>query len=139
MKQILIIDDNEDLCFTLDTILSDAGYVVRSVRCPKEAYELFHDESFDLILCDLTMPLSFDDEDFSDFPFSAEVGIRTILELRWLFPHIPVIPMTSSLAEVRAAARERLDCAELLSKPISQEILLRTVERSFNRASPALQ
>jgi CheY-like chemotaxis protein len=123
MKSILIIDDCQEYRETTANILLDAGYDVWEATCPKEAFEILHRESFNLIVCDLHMPFA-TDESKNDFVESYEVGVRTVRELRDVFPDIPVIALSNtSQADLKRIAKF-MESVPTYSKPIyTQEYL----------------
>lgn len=53
MAHILIMEDDVEVAFHLDTILSALGHDVRWSRTAKDALEVLREESFDLIITDL--------------------------------------------------------------------------------------
>ena len=53
---ILVVDDEEEICNTLDEFLSKRGSKVKAVDNGADAIELINSEHFDLVLCDLAMP-----------------------------------------------------------------------------------
>ena len=53
---ILVIDDNDDVCEIMDSVLARGGHAVKTVDNGAEAIELAGEEDFDLVLCDLLMP-----------------------------------------------------------------------------------
>ena len=56
MKKILVVDDESDICFVLDMVLSESGFVVDSYENPMLALENFNARSYDLIILDIRMP-----------------------------------------------------------------------------------
>jgi DNA-binding response OmpR family regulator len=56
MKKILIVDDESDICFVLNKILSENGFVVDSYENPMLALENFNARSYELIILDIRMP-----------------------------------------------------------------------------------
>jgi two-component system catabolic regulation response regulator CreB/two-component system response regulator ChvI len=56
MKKILVVDDESDICFVLDMVLSENGFVVDSYENPMLALENFNARSYDLIILDIRMP-----------------------------------------------------------------------------------
>ena len=130
-RSILVIDDNDDFREVIECILLDAEYCVRAVRCPDEAYQVLKEETFDLIICDLNMPFTLG-EHRDQYPFSFEVGVKTILELGWVFPTSPIIAV--SAAAPSDIDRLRLDLGDLpvLSKTCAPKELLALVEQSLS-------
>jgi len=56
LKQILIIDDEENMRHLLQTILENEGYAAATAENGRAALELLDTRTFDTILCDLRMP-----------------------------------------------------------------------------------
>lgn len=56
MNKILVVDDNETIRSILSEALKQEGFLVDFARDGKEAYTLFEEGSFDLILLDVMMP-----------------------------------------------------------------------------------
>lgn len=54
---ILVVDDDIKICRILNKFLSKEGHNVRSVDSGDEAIKLLKSEVFDLVLCDLIMPM----------------------------------------------------------------------------------
>ena len=55
-KQILVIDDDVDLNFSLTEFLRDVGYLVESVTDPTKVENVINTGGYDVILLDLKMP-----------------------------------------------------------------------------------
>ena len=51
-RHILCVDDNDDTCFMLSTLLGQAGYEVRSASSITEGLRLAESEHFDLYILD---------------------------------------------------------------------------------------
>jgi two-component system catabolic regulation response regulator CreB/two-component system response regulator ChvI len=56
MKKILVVDDEPDVCFVLEELLSENGFVVDSFENPTLALEKFKAYSYDLVVLDIKMP-----------------------------------------------------------------------------------
>jgi len=56
MKEILVVDDEPDVCFVLEELLSENGFVVDSFENPTLALEKFKAHSYDLVVLDIKMP-----------------------------------------------------------------------------------
>lgn len=54
--QILVVDDEKNVCILLSEFFNKEGHDVKSVCSGKEAIKLLKSERFDLVLCDLVMP-----------------------------------------------------------------------------------
>ncbi|MBQ4524001.1 MAG: response regulator [Lachnospiraceae bacterium] len=55
-KQILIIDDDEDLSFIISDMLEGYGYEVACAKDSDEAFALLSDNTYHLILLDINLP-----------------------------------------------------------------------------------
>ena len=56
MKRILLVDDESDVCFVLEKVLGENGFVVDSYEYPTLALEKFKAHSYDLVVLDIKMP-----------------------------------------------------------------------------------
>jgi CheY-like chemotaxis protein len=56
MKNILVIDDNDDIRSLVATILTDFGFSVRQARSGEEAIQMVLAEKPDLVVSDVCMP-----------------------------------------------------------------------------------
>ena len=53
--KILVVDDEQDIVFTLKTILNEAGFSVDAFTNPSVAFEMFRPEKYELIILDIRM------------------------------------------------------------------------------------
>jgi CheY-like chemotaxis protein len=128
MRSILLIDDCEDYREITANILSDAGYDIWEASCSVEAIEILHNEDFDLVVCDLHMPFT-SDENFKDqFAQGYEVGVKTIQQLKSVFPKLPIIAMSSTTSDKLARITKYLDSVPTYSKPIYNAKILELVD-----------
>jgi DNA-binding response OmpR family regulator len=56
VKRILVVDDEQDVCYVLENVLNENGYVVDSYEDPLLALEKFNADLYDLIVLDIKMP-----------------------------------------------------------------------------------
>jgi DNA-binding response OmpR family regulator len=56
VKRILVVDDESDVCFVLEKVLNENGYVVDSYEDPLLALEKFNADLYDLIVLDIKIP-----------------------------------------------------------------------------------
>ena len=54
--RILIVDDESDVCFALEKVLGENGFVVDSYEYPLLALEKFKAHSYNLVILDIRMP-----------------------------------------------------------------------------------
>ena len=111
-KNILVIDDEENLRHMLRVVLEKAGYKVSSAADGREALSLTDQTPFDLILCDLRMP------QMDGLTFLKEVSAREI--------ESPVIMMSAYGTIDTAVEAMKSGAADYISKPFKpDEILLK--------------
>jgi two-component system catabolic regulation response regulator CreB/two-component system response regulator ChvI len=55
-KRILVVDDESDVCFVLEKVLGENGFVADSYENPFLALENFKAHSYDLAILDINMP-----------------------------------------------------------------------------------
>jgi len=56
VKRTLVIDDDSDVCFVLERVLGENGFVVDAYEDPFLALRNFKSNSYDLVILDIKMP-----------------------------------------------------------------------------------
>jgi two-component system nitrogen regulation response regulator NtrX len=119
MKKILIVDDEKDIRFILNEILTENQYTVVSAGTIKEAESIINNDHFDLALLDVLL-----DEKSRD-------GLYLLNQIKKKNKDIPVI-MMSGHANIQIAVNSVKDGAfEFLEKPFNQERLLNFIKRGI--------
>ncbi len=54
--RILIVDDEYNICLTLQNILTDEGYNSEIIQNPKDVLEVIAKDSPDIVILDVSMP-----------------------------------------------------------------------------------
>jgi CheY-like chemotaxis protein len=113
IKNILIIDDEKDLCQLLGDTLSSRGYNVESANTKREAISSLKSRSPDLVFLDLKLP----DGD----------GLKLLSCIKKINPSTTVnIISAYGTEEVRDEAR-KLGAYGFIDKPFSEEDILRSI------------
>jgi DNA-binding response OmpR family regulator len=115
-KRILVVDDNEDLCNTIQALLQADGYEVAVARDGDAALAQHQTHPADVVVTDLFMP----DKD----------GIETILELRKISPATKIVAMsgwTSTQGSDYLQVAREIGAAATLQKPFDPQELSRVV------------
>ena len=116
MKKILIAEDDVTLRQSLRTVLESINYLVFEAGNGEEAITLFKNESPDILLIDIIMPI--------------KEGIETIIEMRKLDPRTRIIAMSGG---GRLDAQDHLDMVSINLvdaknfKPFKLQMLLDTI------------
>ncbi|MCA1959530.1 MAG: response regulator [Desulfomonile sp.] len=116
-KTVLIVDDDANLCDSLDDIFTDEGYTVVVAQSCAQALNLAQQSAFEVAILDLRLP---------DGP-----GIELIERLRTINPDCMCVLMTA-FADLQSAI-EAVDkgAAHYLVKPVRPEDLIQLVDRLF--------
>ena len=124
MKNVLVIDDDFDFREIFSLLLAEKDCAVWEATSTEEAFEILREEDpFDLIFCDLHLPFTLGKE-ADEYLYSAEVGMRTISELNWVYRgQIPIIAMSAAPKSDFLTLQARLGDVPTLGKPVKQEVL----------------
>jgi DNA-binding response OmpR family regulator len=123
--RILIVDDEEDLRFTLSEELSQAGYAVLTAASGEEALARLQEGAIDLILLDLKM--------------GGMDGLQVMEEVGKQLLSPAVIVLTAHASLDSAIGTMRLGGCDYLKKPCRSEELLASVEKGLAKRHEALQ
>ncbi|MDQ4073697.1 MAG: response regulator [Thermoproteota archaeon] len=118
MFRIMLIDDDEDILYTFETVLTLEGFNVKTFSKPLEAFEHFtavEPDSYDLLILDIRMP------DIS--------GIKLYYRLKAVNPGIPILFITAlDVVEELLDALPGINTEEIIKKPIERETLLKKIK-----------
>lgn len=117
-KQILIIDDDEDLSFIISDMLEDYGYQVTCAKTSEQAFELLTENTYHLILLDINLPDS--------------TGFEICKELRRVST-VPVIFASARTSETDRITGFDIGGDDYLPKPYSMKELLSRVNALIRR------
>jgi DNA-binding NtrC family response regulator len=110
MAQILVVDDEEAIRLTLETLLQRRGYEVTTAASGAEALALIEQRVFDLLLLDLKMP--------------GLSGLDVARRARVLQPAVAILFLTGSSTIAGAPEEPDLEQFDVLIKTTSpQEVL----------------
>jgi CheY-like chemotaxis protein len=125
MARILVIDDDETLCATLEQLLAEAGHAVVTATDGLKAARLFRAEPFHLIITDIIMP--------------NREGLETVIELHRDFPDTGVIAMSGGVAMSRTylSMAARLGAHRTLAKPFTPQQLHAAIGETLAAVSAA--
>ena len=117
-REILIIDDDEDLSMIIADMLSDQGYGVALAKDSATAFELLTRKSFDLILLDINLP--------------DTIGFDVCKELRRV-SEVPVIFASARTSETDRITGLDIGGDDYIPKPFSMKELLSRIKALLRR------
>jgi DNA-binding NtrC family response regulator len=117
-KSILIIDDEENICSTLQGIFTDHGYEVKIGSDGVRAIELVRNFSFDLILLDVAMP--------------GIDGIKTLKEIKLINPAALVIIISGYGTSEIINQSIKYGAYDFINKPFSLLSVLKAVSNALS-------
>src|SRR3954452_23855038 len=74
--RVLIVDDEELLRKFVGLVLTRAGYTVRTAHSGRDAIAICSEETFDLVICDVRMPVM-DGRQFAEWMWAHHPTTRT--------------------------------------------------------------
>ncbi|MEF3254095.1 MAG: sigma-54 dependent transcriptional regulator [Deferribacterales bacterium] len=113
-RRILIIDDDESLCYSLKRVLS-IEYSVLTAHNSDEAFKILKEELFDLILI--------------DYRLGSNDGIEVLGEIKKLYPDTPVIMMTAYGTNNTLINSVRVGAEDFIFKPVDALELKRLIAK----------
>lgn len=113
--KVLVVDDDPQVCKTVNMILQEHGYHVQAYSQPRQALQAVRKAPFDIALIDIKMP------DLN--------GLELVEKIKAEDPRVAPIVMTAYPDVQTAAETMRLGARDYITKPFREEQLLGSVER----------
>jgi len=120
VARILAIDDDPLVRATLRDLLALEGHEVSVTADGEQALELVARESFDLILCDLSLP--------------GIAGAQLLEQLRERAPITPIVALTGYASVEGAVAAMKAGANDYATKPVRPADLSRRVDEAVRRS-----
>jgi two-component system nitrogen regulation response regulator NtrX len=102
---VLIIDDEKNICLTLQGILEDEGYSCQALQDPLKGVEYVNDELPDVVLLDVSMP--------------GLNGLEVLEKIKAVDKAIQVIMISGHSGITEAVKAIKLGAFDFLEKPLS--------------------
>lgn len=119
-RNVLVVDDDQDMRTLLRDVLEDNGYKVTLAPNGQEALKSLREGEYPVVLTDLRM--------------KGIQGIELLAEIKRSFPDTNVILMTAFGSVETALEAMKQGASDYLMKPVKNDDLLRVTERSFREA-----
>ncbi len=117
LAEILVVDDEQNMLKLFQKVLAREGYGVRTAASGTEALRILREETFDLIISDLVMPVL--------------GGIDLMKEVKTKHPDIPFIVITAYGTIESAVEAMKGGAFDYLTKPFQKDEILVVVNRAL--------
>ena len=127
-KEILLVDDEPDICMVYQIVLEDSGYECTSYTDSVKALQEFKPYFYDLILLDIKMPVL--------------DGFELCKKIRELDGIVHIIFITASeeyYEQFRSKHFPELGKINYIQKPIENEELVQIVDTIIGRTATTIQ
>jgi FixJ family two-component response regulator len=114
---VLILDDDEQVCRFLQTVLTSWGLGAEVLRVPRQVLEVIGRHDYDLLLLDVMLP--------------GINGLHLLPNIHEVCPELKVIIMTGYADQAMAIEALRAGAFDFLEKPIDLTLLHHTVKRAI--------
>lgn len=118
--RLLIVEDEDTLCASLQRVLQREGYEVDIAGSAENAMALLEKSGYDLILCDIILP--------------GISGIELLQQYRQRNPGQKVVIMTAYASMDTAKQALSAGASEFVLKPLTHEELKAVVRRVLDKA-----
>jgi two-component system, NtrC family, response regulator HydG len=119
MQNILVIDDDKDMCLMLSRFLNKKNYAVTIAHSGEEGLKFLRSTDFDLVLCDYKLP------DVS--------GIELLQKIKILNARVAVIIVTGYSDVKTAVETFRFGASDYITKPLYPDELLVTIKEAIEK------
>lgn len=122
-KNILVIDDEKDICLLLERFLKKKGFDCTAESDEKVGFDLIKNNAYDLVITDLKLP--------------TISGIELLQKIKYLSPSTKVIIITGYSDIKTAVEAIKYGASDYVSKPLYPEELLSTINAALKDDTPA--
>lgn len=112
---ILIVDDEKDICMALNILLTKEGYAVKEAYNGEQALEQIKKENFDVVMTDIKM--------------EKMDGFEVLRQVQKVSPETVVIMMTAFASVGSAVEAMRAGAADYITKPFLNDEIRMTIKR----------
>src|SRR6185295_2404884 len=117
MQKILIIDDDEGVCYSLARLLSSDDRRVTAVQTPEAGFEALRGEDPDLVMLDVKIP--------------GSDGLELLKQIRSERPRQMVVIMTAHGSTDTAIEAMKRGAFDYIMKPFETEVLSNVVSKAL--------
>jgi DNA-binding NtrC family response regulator len=121
LPPLLIIDDEKNMRLSLETVMTDEGYSVKSVESAERGMELLSQEEFFMVITDARL--------------GGMSGYEFLEKARARWSQLPILVITAYATPKLAVEAIKAGAIDYLAKPFAPEELLHAVGRCAERHS----
>lgn len=118
-KKLLIVEDEDTLCKSLQRVFSREGYDVDVAESAESAFELFKTNSYDLIITDIILP--------------GISGIEFLTRYKKTNPSQKVIIITAYASLEIAVEAIKAGACDFITKPLMHDEMKRVVRNALDK------
>ncbi|MBK5937309.1 MAG: response regulator [Halorhodospira halophila] len=115
-QEILIVDDEDNIVLSLEFLMKQAGFEVRTAQDGEQALEALEARIPDLVLLDVMMPRK------DGYEVCQEIRQRA----EWA--HLPVVMLTAKGRDVEREKGLAMGADDYITKPFSTQEVVETVQ-----------
>jgi DNA-binding NtrC family response regulator len=119
LPPVLVVDDEKNMCLSLQTVLKDEGYAVRAVESAEEGINLLEREEFFMVITDARL--------------GGMSGYEFLKIIHASKPDLPALMLTAYATPKLAVEAIKAGAIDYLAKPFAPEELLHAVARCAER------
>jgi two-component system response regulator PilR (NtrC family) len=112
---ILIVDDEKDICMALNILLTKEGYAVKEAYNGEQALELIKKENFDIVVTDIKM--------------EKMDGFEVLKQVQKVSSETVVIMMTAFTSVGSVVEAMKAGAADYITKPFLNDEIRMTIKR----------
>lgn len=117
-KKILIVDDDQDILETMQALLENEGFHIKSADNVEDGIKMIKEYDPGVILLDVM------------FPEKKTLGFEAAATIKKKYPQLPVFVITAINREYAFNfAKEDISADEFFNKPIDYDRLVKTINK----------
>jgi DNA-binding response OmpR family regulator len=117
-KNILIVDDDQDILETMQALLEYEGFKIRSADNVDDGIKMIEEFAPGVVLLDVM------------FPEKKTLGFEAAVRIKEKFPQMPVFMITAINREYSFNfVKEDISADEFFNKPIDYDLLVKTINK----------
>jgi len=117
MGDILVVDDNEDMCQVISDVLKAEGYMVEIAYNGESALDELKKGTYDLMVL--------------DYKLFDMTGLEVLEKLKWIIPPPYTIMISAYGSESVKARALELEVHDFFDKPFDVKALLKVVKKEL--------